>query len=163
MLWFCFSINNLFLKNKLYTCQHAHKQLHRARQKFKLLPAYKSRPEEYVPVSHHVSTDRKKNLLSFYTGFQINSCNKIDQFLRMGPFPKKLNYEPQFDVIHFSILLQFHTTLPTAEVLNKKWTGEKETSPPFLSFSFLILALGTFSPNQTKENHLYYLLLHKML
>lgn len=43
----CFSINNLlFLKNKLYTCQHAHRQPHKAGQKFKLVPAYKNRPEE---------------------------------------------------------------------------------------------------------------------
>lgn len=84
-----------------------------------------------VTVSHHISTDSKKKFLSFYTSSQINACNNIDQFLRMWLFPRSLNYEPQFEVIHFSTLLQFHTTLSTAEVLNKKLTGEKETSPPF--------------------------------
>lgn len=92
--------------------------------------------------SHKYGQQKK---LYFYTSSQINACNNIDQFLRMWPFPRSLNYEPQFEVIHFSTLLQFYTTLSTAEVLKKKLTGEKETSPPFLPYLFLILALGFFS------------------
>lgn len=85
-------------------------------------------------------------MLSFYTSSQINACNNIDQFLRMWPFPRSLNYEPQFEVIHFSTLLQFYTTLSTAEVLKKNWLVKKKHLPLSCPiYLFLILALGFFS------------------
>lgn len=118
-----------------------------------------------VTVSHHISTDSKKKNVIFLYQFP-NQCLQqhwsVPQNVTISKITKLWASIWSHTLLHPPSVLHNSFNCRSSK---KKLTGEKETSPPFLPYLFISDSCpGIFFPsNQTKQNHLYYLLLRKML
>lgn len=106
---------------------------HRARQKFKSLPAYKNRPED-VTESHHVSTDEKKAAIFLYQ-FPNQHLQQHQSAPQNGTISKKTKLRAS--IWSHSLLHSLSIPHNSSNCRSFKQKMVKNKPLPFLSFLFI--------------------------